>query len=249
MNSLPSSRAVFILKVGSTFPATAAAFGDFDDWTRAALGDDSLRVVSVDVEHGADLPALADCAGVIITGSHAMVTDRLPWSLAVEQWLPALIEAEVPLLGVCYGHQLLAQAMGGEVGFHSRGKEVGTKAIELLPACAADPLFRHLPMTLLAHTTHAQTVVSLPPGAVHLAANLHEPHHAFRLGACAWGVQFHPEYTPEIMRAYIEAQAKALTDAGQDLATLLREVAPTPFAADILVQFGRRVKANDESSI
>lgn len=242
MSSSRTTPALFILKVGTTFPATAAALGDFDTWTRTALGDLATPVVIWDVEDDASLPAVQACAGVIITGSHAMVTDRLAWSVAIEDWLPALVEAEVPILGVCYGHQLLAQAMGGEVGYHPQGKEVGTREIELLPACAADPLFRSLPPSFLAHTTHAQTVLHLPPGAVRLAANLHEPNHAFRLGARAWGVQFHPEYTPPIMRAYIEQQAEVLTRMGQDVARLLDDVSATPFAAEVMTRFAALVE-------
>ena len=242
---MPFSRttpALFILKVGTTFPATAAALGDFDDWTRAALGDLTTPVVTWNVQDNAPLPEVQACAGVIITGSHAMVTDHLAWSVAIEDWLPALVEAGVPILGVCYGHQLLAQAMGGEVGYHPQGKEVGTREIELLPACAADPLFRSLPPSFLAHTTHAQTVLRLPPGAVRLAANLHEPNHAFRLGARAWGVQFHPEYTPPIMRAYIEQQAEVLTRMGQDVARLLEDVSATPCAAEVMTRFAALVE-------
>ncbi|MGM8224954.1 glutamine amidotransferase [Cellvibrio sp. ARAG 10.3] len=242
MSSSRTTPALFILKVGTTFPATAAVLGDFDDWTRVALGDLTTPVVTWNVQDNASLPEVQACAGVIITGSHAMVTDHLAWSVAIEDWLPALVEAEVPILGVCYGHQLLAQAMGGEVGYHPQGKEVGTREIELLPACAADPLFRSLPPSFLAHTTHAQTVLHLPPGAVRLAANLHEPNHAFRLGARAWGVQFHPEYTPPIMRAYIEQQAEVLTRMGQDVARLLEDVSATPFAAEVMTRFAALVE-------
>lgn len=239
---MSASRSLFILKVGSTFPATAESLGDFDTWTQATLGDLALPVVVLDIQHDASLPPVQNCAGVIITGSHAMVTERLAWSVAIEDWLPALVEAEVPILGVCYGHQLLAQAMGGEVGYHPQGKEVGTKDIELLPACAADPLFCSLPPSFLAHTTHAQTVLHLPPGAVRLAASLHESHHAFRIGARAWGVQFHPEYTPSIMRAYIEQQGDLLARTGQDVEQLLREVSATPYATEVMTRFATLVK-------
>ena len=242
MSSSRTTPSLFIFKVGSTFPATAESLGDFDAWTQAALGDLTVPVVALDIQHDASLPAAQDCAGVVITGSHAMVTERLAWSVAIEDWLPALVEAEVPILGVCYGHQLLAQAMGGEVGYHPQGKEVGTKDIELLPACAADPLFRSFPPSFLAHTTHAQTVLRLPPGAVRLAANLHEPNHAFRIGARAWGVQFHPEYTPPIMRAYIEHQAEVLERMGQDVKQLLHEVTNTPHAAEVMTRFAALVE-------
>lgn len=233
---------LYILKVGSTFPATAKQFGDFDAWTSAGLGAMAIPTLVVDAEQGADLPRLEECAGVVITGSHAMVTDNLPWSLKLESWIPSLLGARVPLLGICYGHQLLARAAGGEVGYHPRGKEIGTVAIELLPAAARDPLFKALPTSFLAHATHAQTVLRLPPGATPLASNSFEPNHAFGLQGCAWGVQFHPEYSAEIMRVYIRAQASALEAKGKDVAALLATVTETPAAAATLKNFAALVK-------
>jgi GMP synthase (glutamine-hydrolysing) len=133
-----------------------------------------------------------------------MVTDNAPWSVRLAQWILSLHEAEIPVFGICYGHQLLARAAGGRIGYHPYGKEIGTVSVRLLPGCADDPVLQALPEAFLAHATHSQTVPALPAGATRLAANAHEPHHAFRLGECSWGVQFHPEYSVDIMRAYIE---------------------------------------------
>ena len=234
------NKKLYIIKVGTTFPATLAQFGDFDVWTAAGLGIPSSDIVSLDVQNGAPLPAPDECASVVITGSHAMVTDRLPWSVALEEWIPLLLEKQVPILGICYGHQLLAQAAGGEAGFHPQGKEIGTVDVKLLPTAAGDPLFHALPPSFAAHVTHSQTVLTLPIGAQLLAANAFEPHHAFRLGDCAWGVQFHPEYSANIMRSYIEQQAEELVANGRDVAALLDAVQETPVAAEILRRFLNR---------
>lgn len=232
---------VYIIKVGTTFAATAERFGDFDAWTAAGLGAMNLEIRSVDVLNGAVLPLPSACAGVVITGSHAMVTDRLPWSVAVEAWLPRVLAAGVPLLGICYGHQLLAQAAGGEVGFHPRGKEIGTVPVHLRDDAGGDPMFRGLPQTFAAHATHAQSVLRLPPEAVHLAFNSYEPCHAFRMGDCAWGLQFHPEYDARIMRDYIEAQAEELESTGRNVHEILGAVTDTPVAASLLKKFAKIV--------
>jgi len=228
---------LYIIKTGTTFPATLEQLGDFDTWTRTGLGETDAEIGIVDAENGAGLPPAVDCVGVVITGAHPMVTDALPWSLAIEKWLPSLLAAETPVFGICYGHQLLARAAGGEVGYHPRGKEIGTVGISCLPEAERDPLFRDLPASFRAHATHAQTVLTLPSGAVRLAANGHETNHAFRIGACAWGVQFHPEYTPEIMRAYIREQAGELAAAGLGPEHLLQAVVPTPEAGGLLRKF------------
>src|SRR5690554_4580815 len=238
---------IYLIKAGTTFPTTAEKYGDFDDWIIAILGELPLTIEVVDVADNVALSELEDLplhalAGIIITGSHAMVTDGLEWSLALECWLPKLVKQEVPILGICYGHQLLAHAMGGKVGHHPLGKEVGTVEIDLLPSCAADPLFQSLPPSFLVHATHTQTVLELPLGAERLAANIHEPNHAYRLGANAWGVQFHPEFTPDIMRDYLQMQEKSLQSAGQNVPQLLSAVADTPFSAEILRKFAKIIE-------
>lgn len=149
----------------------------------------------------------------------------------------------VPVLGLCYGHQLLADAMGGEVGYLPRGLEIGTVDIDLLPDAAGDALFRGVPARFPAHTAHAQTVVALPPGAVRLAASVLDLHHAFRLGACAWGVQFHPEYDTRVMAAYIRAEADDCRRAGWDMAELLRTIRDTPAATALLRRFAQIAEA------
>jgi GMP synthase (glutamine-hydrolysing) len=196
-----------------------------------------------DVTVDESLPEPASCAAVIITGAHAMVTEALPWSVRLEQWIPQLLDAEVPLLGICYGHQLLAQAMGGRVDYHPGGREIGTVEITRLPACATDPLLGDLPAEFPAHVVHAQTVVDLPPGAICLAGNSFEPHHAFRIGASAWGVQFHPEYTAPIMRAYIEQLSDELVAGQRNVAELLETVMDTDAAQRVLPCFTQYVRA------
>jgi len=230
---------LFLIKAGSTFVDTAEQYGDFDELARRGLDIDPGDIQVVNAFQGEALPDPRNCIGVVISGAHCMVTDNLPWSLAIETWIPSLVQAEVPLLGICYGHQLLGRAMGGHVDFHPGGKEVGTVAIRLCPESGNDPLFAKLPQHFSAHATHAQSVLTLPPGALLLAENDFEPHHAFRIGCCAWGVQFHPEYSSNVMGDYITAQAGSLTQAGQDVSTLLLNLRETPEAGSLLATFAR----------
>ncbi len=228
---------LIIVKTGSTFVDTAERYGDFDEMTCRGLGIDPATVRVVNADQGERLPDPKACYGVVITGAHCMVTDDLPWSLAIEAWIPSLVQAEVPLLGICYGHQLLGRAMGGNVDFHPGGKEVGTVAIKLRSERSNDPLFANLAPQFPVHATHSQSVLSLPPEAVLLAENDFEPHHAFRLGRCAWGVQFHPEYDSNVMRDYVTAQSDSLVLAGQNVDALLQNLCETPEANSLLVTF------------
>jgi GMP synthase (glutamine-hydrolysing) len=228
---------LFIIKVGTTYPDTLREYGDFDLWTIKGLGCDHDTVRVIDAEHGDPLPDANDCGGVVVTGSHDMVTDNLPWSVRVAEWIPALVDRSVPFLGICFGHQLLAYALGGRVGFHPEGTEAGTVKINLLPESASDPLFAFLPLSFHAHVSHSQTVIVLPEGAVRLAMNAFEPNHAFRVGKCAWGVQSHPEYTADIMRSYIINEKEDLLREGIEFRPVLESVKETPEAASILRRF------------
>ena len=101
---------------------------------------------------------------------------------------------------------------------------------------------RNLPGKINVHVSHSQTVITLPPGAVRLAGNDFEFHHAFRIGDCAWGLQFHPEYDEAIMKAYISGLAHTFEAVQSRKAQLLAQVKATPYAALLLARFGRLVK-------
>lgn len=231
---------VLILKTGTTYADIRADFGDFEDWFIKGLSPE-LELTVLDMPHGEKPGDPADWDGVVVTGSPAMVSDRESWSEEAAAWLAKAVEAGIPVLGVCYGHQLLAHALGGSVGYHPQGRETGTKIVELFAEAEHDPLFKALPKRFNAQLTHKQSVLSLPPGAVLLGQSDFEPHQAFRVGDCAWGVQFHPEFTDAIMRAYLEVQAPELSREGLDGEALLGEVKPAPEASSLLQHFSELV--------
>ena len=166
-----------------------------------------------------------------------MVTDRLPWSEYTAQWLLEALKCGVPILGICYGHQLLAHALGGHVDYHPRGREMGTKLIELAPAASQDELFSVMPERFPAHVTHMQSVLRLPPGAEILASNDFDAHHAVRFAPRAWGVQFHPEFTSAAMSHYLRIRSEALRQEGADPAELLSAVRDTTESEQLLRRF------------
>ena len=211
--------------------------GGFAHWIRVAGGLRPDEAVVVDVEAGAALPSREGFAGTIITGSGAMVTDRAEWSERSAAWLHDAAHAGMPLLGICYGHQLLAHALGGEVGDHPQGREMGTIELELHPTAGDDPLFAVLPERFQVQTTHLQTVLRAPEGATVLARSVHDACHAFRWGDRAWGVQFHPEFSATHLRGYVQARHVALQREGQCPKTIAGNVRATPQARRVLSRF------------
>ncbi len=230
---------IYIIKTGDTLPKISDRFSDFEDWIIKGLLAAPDAVSVFDAVTNRDLPGIDRVKGVVIAGSHAMVTDNLSWSMNIESWIPKIIENQIPLLGICYGHQLIARAMGGVVDYHPGGIEIGTTGIELFTDSQKDRLFENLPGKINVHVSHSQTVVTLPPGTVRLAGNDFEPHHAFRINDCAWGFQFHPEYDEAIMKAYISELAHTFEAVQSREVQLLAQVKATPYAALLLERFGR----------
>lgn len=230
------SKPILIACAGRTFPQISAGQGDFDDWIARGLGQ-RLPVTTRDIRAANALPAVSTLAGVVVTGSHSMVSDREPWSERAADWLRELTCEGVPVLGICYGHQLLAHAFGGVVDYHPGGIEIGTTEVALTDAAADDVLFRDVPRTFAAQLVHRQSVLVLPGEAVLLARGQFEPHQAFRIGECAWGVQFHPEFSADAMRGYIVQMTDMLTAQGRDHRALTTGVRDTPHATALLGRF------------
>ncbi len=225
-----------ILETGTPIPSLRR-HGSFGHWIRVAAGLHGRHVRQVWVADGEALPDAGDYAGVLITGSGAMVTERADWSERSADWLRGAAEAGKPLFGICYGHQLIAHALGGTVGYNPRGREMGTVPVALRETAATDPLFAGLPTQIDAQTTHLQTVLAPPPKSQVLAHSERDDCQAFRWGDAVWGVQFHPEFSTGMMRGYIQARSDALKNEGTCHRGLLRSVKPAPQARRVLRRF------------
>lgn len=239
---------ILIVLAGNTFPDIRVRLGDFSEWIAAGLGAGSPHDI-VDSRTVDDMPDPMDFSGVIVSGSHAMVSDREAWSERLAHWMKACVAKGVPLLGICYGHQLLAHAFGATVKARDVGVEIGTHRISLLAPAASDLLFGESDATFLAHLVHYQSVVHLPREAVLLAQSDAEACQAFRIGGLAWGVQFHPEFSSDAMRGYVSQLRPALLETGLDIHQLKQGIGETSEAARLLRRFAAIARAVDRSAM
>ena len=239
---MTTSAPFLIIETGDPAPSLRR-YGNFSHWIRVAAGLRSEQAVVYRVIDGQALPERDGFAGALITGSGAMVTERLDWSERSAAWLRDAAHAGMPLFGICYGHQLLAHALGGEVGYNPVGREMGTVRIERMDAAADDPLFGKHPPSFDAHATHLQTITRLPEGAIKLARSEKDACHAFRWRHSAWGVQFHPEFSIAMMRGYITARHEKLLNEGMHPPTIHRSVTAAPHARNVLRRFVRHARA------
>jgi GMP synthase (glutamine-hydrolysing) len=234
---MTSAERVLILKMGDTLPALKARRGDFEHWTIEGMGLPPEKVSVVDLPRGDPLPPAEGGGGIVVTGSHTMVTDREAWSERAAEWLRRAVGAGRPVLGICYGHQLLAHALGGVVGNNPRGEELGAVEVFLDETARADALLGGLPTTMRVYESHTQSVLRLPLGAVRLAFNSWDDNQCFRFGTAAWGIQFHPEFDAEVVKEYIQCNRGALIAEGRDPDALLRTVTGEAVRGELLRRF------------
>lgn len=168
--------------------------GIFRDFLKAGGGSWD----AVELDAGEVIPSFDGYDALWVMGGPMDVwqEDAHPWLIEEKRAIQAWVEAGRPFLGVCLGHQLLADAMGGRVRVGD-APEVGIMQVELTTAGRSDPLFAGLPSPKQCLQWHGAAVLEPPPGSAVLAKSAVCPVQAIRVGDCAYGLQYHVEATAE----------------------------------------------------
>jgi GMP synthase-like glutamine amidotransferase len=206
-----------ILETGTPPPALVPRFGRYPEMFRRLLGE-GLDYASFDVAAG-ELPAVPDGHDAyLVTGSPAGVYDPMPWIGELAAFLRAT-DRGTPLVGICFGHQIMAQAFGGHVEKSDKGWGVG---LHTYPIVRREPWMDEAQAVSIP-ASHQDQVVLAPPDTDVLASSLFTPY-----AALAWrrrraiSFQFHPEFAPDYARALIEARRDRLPQPDAALASLDR---------------------------
>jgi GMP synthase-like glutamine amidotransferase len=176
-----------------------------------------LELDVVRPDRGEPLPErLSAHAGLVVLGGTmaAWEDDVAPWLPATRSLMAACVDDGTPVLGICLGAQLLALATGGRVERGACGPELGVVTIQGTPDAATDRLTAGLGSAWPGPQGHHDAVTELPPGAVLLASTPAYPHQVFRVGERAWGVQYHPEVTRDVLADWLEPDRALLAGRG-----------------------------------
>lgn len=211
---------LLVVEMGRVTGSLAERCGQFGDWFMAALkkAAPSVKTVVAQVE-SASHQALADAAGVILSGAVEGVYDHLPWRSRFDNIMEKVLDTNLPVLGVCFSHQYLTAVLGGKVEKRPEGEEFGRHELELTEAGRKDSLFDGIPARFGALESHHDVVVEPAPGCAVLAKSERAAVQAFRWGRNVWGIQFHPEMTSEIAEVCIEDEIEESDTSGHSLKT------------------------------
>lgn len=210
-------------------------------WLQAA----GLELDERHIRAGDELPQTLDgYDGLLVLGGPQSSLDSAetsPELVGVRVLLGQAVAADLPTLAICLGAQILAQVGGGSTRVGVDGPEVGTTLVAKRDAADADPVFGPLPLSPDVVQWHHDEISALPPGAALLASNPHYPHQAYRVGRNVYGLQFHIETTPEIVRAWAESDPVGVAASPFDLETICaRSEAAHPDVEEVWAPFATR---------
>lgn len=198
---------ILIIKCGETFPEIKKLQGDYEDWI-IKQSNLPLNVFKIfDISEGEQLRHPSEYMAAIITGSHTNINQRLAWIKQLKDWIIAARYSNIPVLGISFGHQIIAEALGGKAKQNLSGTVFGIINISPTITGLCDPLFKNIKGTFESYAFHSFEVTKLPLGAKLLATSGQNNIEAFKVDKI-YGIQFHPDFNAEIMKTYTSITAK-----------------------------------------
>lgn len=181
--------------VGHVADTSAHIAGDYPELFRTLLREAEVDLVRYDLDADRFPESVTECDGWLVSPSRCSVTDAHPWITSAQDLLHELIERERPYVGICFGHQLAAQAFGAPVVRADDGWQVGVQDYEVTRTL---PWMDPPAPTVALIASHEDQVQSVPDDADLLLRSAGCPVAGLTFGDRAWTVQPHPEFVPAL---------------------------------------------------
>ena len=196
---------IIILDCGSSLLEVSRQFGCAPDWIMELLQNKDCRFKWVK-SYKRENVVHTEGDAWIITGSPRSVYDELDWMLDMEDKIRNAQHHNKPVLGICFGHQLIAKSFGGRVELNPNGWELGAYPIGLTERGLKSRILSGFNNHSIVYQSHGDCVTVLPENAVELAWN-NKGNQAFTIHANMYGVQFHPEFSWDIIKKYVSVRS------------------------------------------
>jgi GMP synthase-like glutamine amidotransferase len=193
-----------VLQAGRANPNARERLGDPGEMFISLLSEPGEVWDVYDVEHGVFPEDVSRYDGFVITGSRHSVYEDLPWIKRLLELVREIHGQGIRLVGVCFGHQAIAMALGGKAELNPKGWDMGIVELSLTEAAKGLSSFRHVPNPATVLVSHMDAVTRLPEKARHLASSVRTEYEMFTLGDSVLSLQGHPEYDGGVIEEIID---------------------------------------------
>ena len=193
---------LLIISAGPVLAQIKNKYGHATDWISNLVNSTNIEIDICNIYDNEDFDQ-SSYDGWIITGSASSVLDNLNW---IKKLKDKIIEADnnsIPVWGICFGHQIISEALGGNVMHNDKGWELGSYKIEINKTGILSKLFDGIDKNDYFYFSHQDIVSRLPKNAIKLAEN-NMGIQSFSINNTIFGVQFHPEFNLKIMDQYVK---------------------------------------------
>jgi len=201
---------VQIIACGPGLKEISEIHGVSSEWVREMIKNEALEIEIVKAYLG-EFPSVSDNCAWIIMGSRYSAYDKMDWIENLKKNICLAVDNKIPILGICFGHQLLCSALGAEVSNNPEGWEIGSSKVSLTDKGVESPLFKDFDDSFYVYQSHHDVVSQLPPNVDLLCSNKFGVQ-SVSFSDHVFGVQFHPEFSYSVMSAYFNARTKDLNE-------------------------------------
>ena len=200
-----SVKEILIIDCGPSLSDVTKHYGVAPEWIMESLKNKGCNFTLVKPYVGENVQ-ISNADAWIITGSPRSVYDADDWMVVIERELKNIQSSKIPVLGICFGHQLLAKCFGGIVELNPKGWELGAYPVQFTDAGKKSQIFSGMDDNAIVYESHQDSVIVLPEMAIELARN-NKGNQAFKIHDNFYGVQFHPEFSWEVIKMYVSKRS------------------------------------------